>query len=208
MSPEKIGRYEIKTEHGRGGMATVFLAHDPRFERDVALKVLPREFLHHPSFRARFEREAKKIAALEHAAIVSVYDFGEEDGLPFLVMRYMPVGSLADKLEQGPIPVEEAAGILERIGGVLDEAHAEGIIHRDLKPGQYPVRQERRSLSRRLRHRQAHRSERRLHRQRHHRHTGVHEPGAGAPKGPDRRPQRHLRAGYDPVRDADRQVAL
>ena len=135
MSPEKIGRYEIKTELGRGGMATVFLAHDPHFERDVALKVLPREFLHDPTFRARFDREAKTIASLEHAAIVPVHDFGEEDGQPFLVMRYMPGGSLADKLEHGPIPLEEAARILGRIGEALDEAHAEGIIHRDLKPG-------------------------------------------------------------------------
>ena len=82
MESKKFGRYEIKSELGRGGMGTVFHAHDPRFQRDVALKVLPREFLHDPNFRARFEREAQTIASLEHPAIVPVYDYGEEDGQP------------------------------------------------------------------------------------------------------------------------------
>ena len=85
MTARTIGRYEIKSELGRGGMATVYLAHDPRFKRDVALKVLPREFLHDPTFRARFEREAQTIASLEHPAIVPVYDFGEQDGQLYLV---------------------------------------------------------------------------------------------------------------------------
>ncbi|MGQ0603747.1 MAG: protein kinase domain-containing protein, partial [Anaerolineales bacterium] len=89
MHPATIGRYEIKGELGRGVMATVFHGFDPRFRRDVAVKVLPREFLHDPTFRARFEREAQTIASLEHPAIVPVYDFGEEDGQPFIVMRLM-----------------------------------------------------------------------------------------------------------------------
>jgi len=78
MTSEKFGRYEIRKEIGRGGMASVFHAYDPRFERDVAIKVLPREFLHDPQFRERFDREAKTVALLEHPAIVPVYDFGEE----------------------------------------------------------------------------------------------------------------------------------
>jgi len=135
MDPEKIGRYEIKAELGRGGMATVYQAYDPRFEREVAIKVLPREMLHDPQFRARFEREAKTIAMLEHPAIVPVYDFGEEDGQPYFVMRYMTGGSLSDRISQGPIPVEEAARIIERLAPGLDEAHAKSIVHRDLKPG-------------------------------------------------------------------------
>ena len=98
---DKFGRYEIKSEIGRGGMATVYHAYDPRFERDVAIKVLPREFLHDPQFRARFEREAKMIALLEHPAIVPVYDFGEEEEQPFIVMRYMSGGSLSDRLQKG-----------------------------------------------------------------------------------------------------------
>ena len=77
-----IGRFQIKRELGRGGMAIVYLAFDSRFNRDVAIKVLPREFLYDPQFRARFEREAQVIAALEDPAIVPVYDFGEEAGQP------------------------------------------------------------------------------------------------------------------------------
>jgi serine/threonine protein kinase len=134
MTPQKIGRYEVREELGRGGMATVFLAYDPHFERMVAIKVLPREFLHEPEFRARFVREAKTVAALEHPAIVPVYDFGEDDGQPFLVMRHMPGGSLTDRLVEGPIPIQETARILRRIGSALDQAHKRGIVHRDLKP--------------------------------------------------------------------------
>jgi serine/threonine-protein kinase len=76
-------------------MATVYQAHDPRFEREVAIKVLPREMLHDPQFRVRFEREAKTVAMLEHQAIVPVYDVGEQDGQPYFVMRYMMGGSLS-----------------------------------------------------------------------------------------------------------------
>jgi serine/threonine protein kinase len=134
MIPDKIDRYQIGNEIGRGGMATVYQAYDPRFERTVALKVLPRQFMHDPEFRARFHREAKTIAALEHPAIVPVYDYGEDDGLLFLVMRYMPGGSLADRLEKGALTIEESALILQRLGAALDRAHSQGIIHRDLKP--------------------------------------------------------------------------
>lgn len=131
---QTIGRYEIRQELGRGGMATVYQGFDPRFKRDVAIKLLPREFLHDPNFRARFEREATTIASLEHSAIVPVYDFGEEDGQPYLVMRFMPGGSLAEQLDRGSLSVNETARILSRIAGALDFAHSKGVIHRDLKP--------------------------------------------------------------------------
>jgi serine/threonine-protein kinase len=133
--PDKIGRYEIKTELGRGGMATVYRAFDPYVRREVALKVLPREFLHDPTFRARFEREAQAIGSLDHPGIVPVYDFGEADGQPYLVMRLMSGGSLADRIKSGPMPVRDIARILGQVGSALDEAHAQGVIHRDLKPG-------------------------------------------------------------------------
>ena len=135
MQPEKIGFYEVKSELGRGGMATVYKAYDPRFEREVAVKVLPRELLHSdPQFRLRFEREAKIIAQLEHSAIVPVYDVGEADGQPYFVMRYMNGGSLSDRIKAGVMSVEEAARILAVIAPGLDEAHSKGIVHRDIKP--------------------------------------------------------------------------
>lgn len=132
---EQFGRYAILAEIGRGGMATVYRAYDPRFEREVALKVLPPQLLHDPTFQTRFAREAKIIATLEHTAIVPVYDFGEEAGQPYYVMRLMSGGSLADVLQKGPVSPREAARILSRIAEGLDEAHSHGFIHRDLKPG-------------------------------------------------------------------------
>ncbi|MCA9932858.1 MAG: protein kinase [Ardenticatenaceae bacterium] len=135
MPIQKLGRYEIIQELGRGGMAAVYLAHDPRFRRDVAIKVLPVQFTHDATFRARFEREAQTIARIEHPAIVPVYDFGEENGQPYLVMRYMPGGSLADRLRRGPLSLAETVQIVTRIAAALDRAHSQGVIHRDLKPG-------------------------------------------------------------------------
>jgi len=133
--PDHIGRYIVRAEIERGGMSTVYLAHDPRFDRDVAIKILPREMLHDQTFRARFDREAHVIASLEHPAIVPVYDFGEENEQPYLVMRYMTGGSLEDKLKKGPLSLAEAARIISGIAQGLDEAHERGIVHRDLKPG-------------------------------------------------------------------------
>ena len=135
MTQQKIGRYEIKSELGRGGMATVYKAYDPRFEREVAIKVLPRELLHDPQFRVRFEREAKTIAALEHQSIVPVYDVGDEDGQPYFVMRCMTGGSLADIIAKGPMTLSATIRIIERLAPAMDEAHFKGIVHRDLKPG-------------------------------------------------------------------------
>ncbi|MGZ9234738.1 MAG: protein kinase domain-containing protein, partial [Anaerolineales bacterium] len=135
MQPEKIGIYEVKSELGRGGMATVYRAYDPRFEREVAVKVLPSELLHSdPQFRLRFEREAKIIAQLEHTAIVPVYDVGESDGQPYFVMRYMNGGSLSERIKEGGLTIEDAARILGALAPGLDEAHSKGIVHRDIKP--------------------------------------------------------------------------
>ena len=134
MLPQQIGRYIITSEIGRGGMATVYQAHDPRFKRDVAIKILPPQFLHDPNFRARFEREAQIIASIEHPAIVPVYDYGEDDGQVYLVMRLMSGGTLSDRLKKGPLTLSEVAQIFTRLAPALDEVHRRGIIHRDLKP--------------------------------------------------------------------------
>ncbi len=132
--PTKIGRYEIKSELGRGGMATVYRAYDPSFDREVAIKVLPREMLHDPQFRARFQRELKIIATLEHPSIVPVYDVGEEDEQPYFVMRFMSGGSLSGEIEKGNFSLQDTARIIGRIAQGLAYAHKKKIIHRDLKP--------------------------------------------------------------------------
>lgn len=134
MSPDKVGRYKIKSELGRGGMATVYRAHDPSFNREVAVKLLPREMMHNLLTRSRFKRELKLIASLEHPAIVPVYDVGEDDSQPFFVMRYMSGGSLTDMIQKGTFSLKDAALIIERLAAALDHAHARKIIHRDIKP--------------------------------------------------------------------------
>ncbi len=134
QAPQGIGRYLLKKEIGRGGMGTVYLGFDPRVERNVAVKILPREFLHDPMFQARFEREAKTIAALDHPAVVPIHDYGREKGQPYLVMRYMSGGTLTDRLKVSSLSITEILQILKRIGPALDEAHKLGIFHRDIKP--------------------------------------------------------------------------
>jgi len=135
MAPKTIGRYEIKDVIGRGGMATVYLAHDPNSKRDVAVKVLPRESLGDESNALeRFKNELQTIASLEHPAIVPVYDVGEDNGQPFFVMRYMAGGSLSMLIQDGKLSLRDTARIIERITVALDHAHKKGIIHRDIKP--------------------------------------------------------------------------
>ncbi len=135
MSPDKVGRYKIKSELGRGGMATVYRAFDPISNREVAIKVLPPEMLHNLLTRARFKRELKLIASLEHPAIVPVYDVGGEDNhQPYFVMRYMSGGSLSEMIRKGRFSLRDAALIIERLASALDHAHSKGIIHRDIKP--------------------------------------------------------------------------
>ena len=134
MDLQRIGRYDIKSLIGQGGMSTVYLGYDPRSQREVAIKILPPYYLHAPKFRERFEREALMIALLEHPAIVPVYDMGEEDGQPYIVMRYMSGGSLSDKLKRGPIALRDCMEMYLRLAPALDTAHARGVIHRDVKP--------------------------------------------------------------------------
>ena len=134
MELKHIGRYDIKSLIGQGGMSAVYLGYDPRALREVAIKVLPPYYLHAAKFRERFEREALTIALLEHPAIVPVYDMGEEDGQPYIVMRYMSGGSLAEKLKKGPIPLRECLEMYLRLAPALDTAHSRGVTHRDVKP--------------------------------------------------------------------------
>jgi serine/threonine protein kinase len=134
MTLKTIARYEIQSEIGRGGMAVVYLANDPSFERKVAIKLVSVNLQENPVFLSRFEREARLIARIEHPAIVPVYDFGEQEQRPYLVMRYMAGGSLSEKIDGQIMPLEEAAKIISQIAPALDAVHARGVVHRDLKP--------------------------------------------------------------------------
>jgi len=134
MEPKHIGRYDIKSLIGQGGMSTVFLGYDPRSQRSVAIKVLPPYYLHATKFRDRFEREALTITLLEHPAIVPVYDMGDDNGQPYIVMRYMSGGSLAERLRQGAIPLKEVIEMFSRLAQAIDAAHVKGVTHRDVKP--------------------------------------------------------------------------
>ncbi|MGE5463375.1 MAG: protein kinase domain-containing protein, partial [Syntrophothermus sp.] len=123
-----------KEELGQGGNGAVYRAFDASFNREVAIKILPLELMRNLKILARFRRELKVIAQLEHPAIVPVYDVGEENGQPYYVMRYMSGGSLRRWINSGKLSLQETADIVERIALGLEYAHRKGIVHRDLTP--------------------------------------------------------------------------
>src|SRR5574341_662329 len=132
-----IGQYHILAEIGRGGMATVYRAYQPAMGREVALKILPHQFAHDPTFLARFEREVHIAARVQHPRILPVFDVGEFEGQPYLVMAYMPGGTLEDWIrasESRGMAVDDTLRILSQVAEGLDALHSQGIVHRDLKP--------------------------------------------------------------------------
>ncbi len=131
----KLGPYEVKSQLGAGGMGEVYLAHDTRLGRDVAIKVLPSHLAATPDARARFEREARAISALNHPNICTLHDVGHQDGVDFLVMEYLEGESLAARLVNGALPMDEVLKVGTQIADALDKAHRQGLVHRDLKPG-------------------------------------------------------------------------
>ena len=138
----RLGAYEVTAEIGRGGMGEVYQARDTKLDRDVALKVLPEAFTSDPDRLARFEREAKVLASLNHPNIGHIYGFEEDEaeGTKALVLELVEGPTLADRIAEGPIPIDEALPIAKQIAEALEAAHEQGIIHRDLKPANVKVK--------------------------------------------------------------------
>ncbi len=136
-----LGPYQIVERIGRGGMGTVYKAYHSPLDRYVAIKVLPDHLVDQPSFLERFRLEANSVARLKHPNIVSVYDFGEEAGVPFLVLELVSGGTLEDRLH-GAMDLQEVVSLLKPIAGALDYAHSVGIVHRDLKPSNILIHQD------------------------------------------------------------------
>ena len=141
MTGRTLGGYHLQRLLGAGGMGEVYLAHDPTLGRDVAIKILPRAFTSDPDRLARFEREARMLAALNHPNICAIYGLAESDGMRFLVLELVEGDTLAEKLvatraqSRGPgLALREALSIARQIAEALDVAHDKGIVHRDLKP--------------------------------------------------------------------------
>ena len=144
MIGKSLLHYEIKDRLGKGGMGEVFRARDTKLGRDVALKILPAELSGDPEREARFQREARALASLQHPNVASIYGFEEADGVRFLVMELVEGAELTERMKAGPMPVDEALDIARQIAAGLEAAHESGIVHRDLKPANIMETAERR----------------------------------------------------------------
>ena len=131
---DKLGPYEIVAPIGAGGMGEVYRAQDTRLGRDVAVKILPEAFASDTERMRRFEQEARAVAALNHANVLSVFDIGSQDGMPYMVSELLEGDSLRDLLNRGPIPARKAVDYAQQIADGLAAAHEKRIVHRDLKP--------------------------------------------------------------------------
>jgi hypothetical protein len=130
----KLAHYEITAHVGSGGMGHVYRATDSKLGRSVAIKMLPEEFASDAERIARFEREARTLASLNHPSIAAIYGLEESDGRSFLVMEYVAGDTLAERIRRGPLPINEALAIALQIATALEAAHESGVMHRDLKP--------------------------------------------------------------------------
>jgi serine/threonine protein kinase len=139
MIGKKLAHYEITNQLGKGGMGEVFRAKDQKLGRDVAIKVLPEEFAKDTDRVARFQREAKLLASLNHPNIAAIYGLEESGGKNFLVLELVEGDTLADRIKAGPIRVEESLKLALQIAEALEAAHEKGVIHRDLKPANIKV---------------------------------------------------------------------
>jgi eukaryotic-like serine/threonine-protein kinase len=139
MIGKTLGHYQITNQLGKGGMGEVFRAKDEKLGRDVAIKVLPEEFAHNPERVARFQREAKLLASLNHPNIAAIHGLEESGGTNFLVLELVEGETLADQIKRGPAPVEESLKLALQIAEALEAAHEKGVIHRDLKPANIKI---------------------------------------------------------------------
>ncbi len=139
MIGKTLGHYQITSQLGKGGMGEVYQAKDSKLGRDVAIKVLPDEFAKDADRVARFQREAKLLASLNHPNIAAIYGLEESSGTNFLVLELVEGETLADRIKAGPVPVEEALKLALQIAEALEAAHEKGVIHRDLKPANIKV---------------------------------------------------------------------
>jgi len=139
LTGRQLGSYLVTSLLGRGGMGEVYRAHDSRLRRDVALKVLPTEFTADAGRLARFESEARMLAALNHPHIGAIFGVEDAAGFPALVLEFVDGETLAERLRRGPIAVHDALRIADQIADALDAAHRKGIIHRDLKPANVKI---------------------------------------------------------------------
>src|SRR5215471_12315091 len=130
-----LGPYEITGPLGAGGMGEVYRARDTRLERTIAIKILPAQVSNDPVRKQRFEREAKTISSLNHPNICTLHDIGFQDGVDYLVMECVEGETLAKRLVNGPLPLEQVLKYGAQTADALDKAHRAGIVHRDLKPG-------------------------------------------------------------------------
>ena len=137
-----IGPYKILSEIGRGGMGNVFLAHDPRLDRHVALKLLPGEFAQNQDRLRRFQREARAISALNHPNILTIHEVGQIDSLNFIVAEFIKGETLRNRMCREGLVVREALGIAIQIASALAAAHKAGIVHRDVKPENIMLRED------------------------------------------------------------------
>ncbi len=136
---QRIGQYEVGREIGRGGMGVVYMATDTRLGRTVAIKTLPADLVNDPERLARLDREARALASVSHPNVGAIYGVEELEGRKHLVLEYVEGETLAERLDRGALPVDEAVEVCAQIAAGLEAAHAAGVIHRDLKPGNVKI---------------------------------------------------------------------
>jgi serine/threonine protein kinase len=139
LTGRRLGIYQLQSLLGVGGMGEVYRARDTKLGRDVAVKILPRAFTSDPQRVARFDREARTLASLNHPNIGAIYGLEESDGIRALVLELVEGDTLTDRIRRSPVPVKETVAIVRQIAEALDAAHGRGVVHRDVKPANIKI---------------------------------------------------------------------